>query len=117
MTVHALPLKSPTSVTEADLQTPSTLTLVVENMHCGGCLKSVERAAMGVPGVSGARASLAAKRVTVSYDAKLAGEAHLIAALERQASPRRRSIWHLLRPTPNGKAICCAGSRSRALPR
>ena len=52
MTVHALPLKSPTSVTEADLQTPSTLTLVVENMHCGGCLKSVERAAMGVPGVS-----------------------------------------------------------------
>ena len=51
-------------------------------MHCGGCLKSVERAAMGVPGVSSARASLAAKRVAVSYDAKLAGEADLIAALE-----------------------------------
>jgi len=83
MTVHALPLKSPTSIPAAEFQTPSTLTLAIENMHCGGCLKSVERAAMAVPGVTGARASLAAKRVTVSYDAKLAGEADLIAALEQ----------------------------------
>ncbi len=82
MTVHPLSLKSPTSIAVAELQTPSTLTLVIENMHCGGCLKSVERAAMGVPGVSSARASLAAKRVSVCYDAELAGEADLIAALE-----------------------------------
>ena len=82
MTVHALPLKSPTSIAAVELQTPSTLTLVIENMHCGGCLKLVERAAMGVPGVSTARASLAAKRLSVCYDAALAGEADLIAALE-----------------------------------
>ena len=38
---------------------PATLTLAVEEMHCGACLRSVERAAMRVPGVDSARASLA----------------------------------------------------------
>ena len=61
----------------------SLLTLAIENMHCGGCMRSVERAALGVPGVETARASLAAKRLSVTYDASLAGEVDLIAALER----------------------------------
>jgi len=62
---------------------PATLTLAVEDMHCGGCLRSVERAAMRVPGVDSARASLAAKRLTVTYDPAQAGVVALIEALGR----------------------------------
>ena len=61
----------------------SLLTLAIENLHCGGCMRSVERAALGVRGVETARASLAAKRLSVTYDASLAGEVDLVAALER----------------------------------
>ena len=57
------------------------LTLAIENMHCGGCLKSVERAALGVPGVASARANLAAKRVSVAFDGGRAGEVDVIDAL------------------------------------
>src|SRR6266540_2633039 len=59
------------------------LTLAIENMHCGGCLRSVEQAALGVPGVETARASLAAKRVSIVYDPSRAGAVELIAALKR----------------------------------
>jgi Cu2+-exporting ATPase len=58
------------------------LTLAIENMHCGGCLRSVERAALKVPGVETARASLSAKRVSIAYDPKLADTADFIAALK-----------------------------------
>ena len=62
--------------------TPATLTLAVENMHCGGCLRSVERAALKVPGVHTARASLAAKRVSIVYDPDRAGAGDVIDALQ-----------------------------------
>jgi Cu2+-exporting ATPase len=39
--------------------------LVVENMHCGGCMRSVEKALSNVDGVALARANLSARRVTV----------------------------------------------------
>ena len=29
---------------------PATITLAVDNMRCGGCLRSVERAALRIPG-------------------------------------------------------------------
>jgi Cu2+-exporting ATPase len=62
--------------------TPTTLTLAVENMHCGGCLRSVERAALKAPGVHTARASLAAKRVSIVYDPDRAGAGDVIDALQ-----------------------------------
>ncbi|MDJ0511935.1 MAG: heavy metal translocating P-type ATPase [Methyloceanibacter sp.] len=62
---------------------PSTMTLAIEDMHCGGCLRSVERAALRVPGVETARASLAAKRLTVAYHPSETNEADVIAALDR----------------------------------
>ena len=65
---------------EAALQ---TLTLAVENMHCGGCLRSVERAALGVAGVASARANLSAKRVSIDYDPARTGEPAVIEALVR----------------------------------
>ncbi|MFZ2018821.1 MAG: heavy metal translocating P-type ATPase [Methyloceanibacter sp.] len=83
MTVHASPGRLAKGAEAAHPVTDrSTLTLAIENMHCGGCMRSVERAALGVRGVETARASLAAKRLSVTYDAALAGEVDLIAALE-----------------------------------
>ena len=58
------------------------LTLAIANMRCGGCLRSVERAALKVQGVATARASLSAKRVSIVYDPKRAGAGDLIDALK-----------------------------------
>jgi Cu2+-exporting ATPase len=60
----------------------ATLTLAVENMHCGGCLRSVECAALKVPGAETARASLSAKRISVVYDQARTSAADFIAALK-----------------------------------
>jgi Cu2+-exporting ATPase len=60
----------------------ATLTLAIDNMHCGGCLRSVERASLKVPGAETARASLAAKRVSIVYDQARANAADFIAALK-----------------------------------
>ncbi len=59
------------------------LTLAVDNMRCGGCLRSVERAAQGVPGVMSARANLSAKRISIAYDPARAGDVDVITALAR----------------------------------
>ena len=81
----------------------NTLTLAIENMRCGGCLRSVEHAALGVAGVETARASLAAKRVSIAYDSRQAGAVELIAALKRAgfaaapmetAKEDRGDAWH-----------------------
>ena len=81
---HSAPFKDPKTLAhEIDPAQPSTMTLAVEDMHCGGCLRSVERAALRVPGVATARASLAAKRLTVTYDPADTNEADVIAALDR----------------------------------
>ncbi|MEM8744521.1 MAG: heavy metal translocating P-type ATPase [Pseudomonadota bacterium] len=45
-----------------------TISLAVENMHCGGCLRGVEKALHAVPGVLHARANLSAKRVNIRCD-------------------------------------------------
>jgi Cu2+-exporting ATPase len=81
MTVQSLPARAGTMAVgrrEAALQ---TLTLAVENMRCGGCIRSVERAALVVPGVKSARANLAAKRVSVVLQDGSASEADVIEAL------------------------------------
>jgi Cu2+-exporting ATPase len=62
--------------------TPAQLMLAIENMHCGGCLRSVERAALKVPGVETARASLSAKRISIAYDPARAAATDFIDALK-----------------------------------
>ena len=81
MTVHALPASAGTKALSERDEPTSVVTLAVENMRCGGCIRSVERAAMSVPGVKSARANLAAKRVSVVLGEGRAGEADVIAAL------------------------------------
>jgi hypothetical protein len=54
MTVHASPGRLATGAEAAQPVTDrSTLTLAIDNMHCGGCMRSVERAARAVRGVDG----------------------------------------------------------------
>ena len=43
--------------------------LPVEGMMCGHCKAAVEKACLAVPGVTGARADLAEKKVTVTGEA------------------------------------------------
>jgi copper chaperone CopZ len=45
-----------------------TVLLIVENMTCGSCMGRIERALRATPGVAAARASLAVKRVAVTFD-------------------------------------------------
>jgi P-type Cu2+ transporter len=49
----------------AQAKTLRTLTLVVENMRCGNCMRKVESALLAVPGVVGARTNLSTGRVAV----------------------------------------------------
>ena len=62
---------------------PKTVSLIVENMTCGSCMARIERALRATPGVSAARASLAAKRVSVTFDENATEPLQLIEALER----------------------------------
>ena len=57
-------------------------TLIVENMHCGGCMRSVETALQKVPGVATARANLTAKHVAVSFEPARTNVTSLVDALE-----------------------------------
>jgi len=59
-----------------------TVTLAVENMVCGGCMRKVEQALQAVPGVISARANLSAKRATAVFAGRRnAGAGQLIDAL------------------------------------
>ncbi len=58
-----------------------TTSLAIENMHCGGCLRSVEKALTAVPGVLHARANLSAKRASIRFDPALCTDDDLITAL------------------------------------
>lgn len=61
----------------------ATVTLAVENMNCGGCMRKVERALLDVPGVASARANLSARRATVVFTEPKASAAPLLDALSR----------------------------------
>jgi Cu2+-exporting ATPase len=78
----AIPDAVPDAGAEQRAPDEQTITLAVENMHCGGCLRSVEKAVQAVPGVARARANLSAKRVTAVYDAAQCDEEKLIGALD-----------------------------------
>ena len=97
MTIHTLPASSGTKALGEREEASNFLTLAVENMRCGGCIRSVERAAKSVPGVRSARANLAAKRVSVAVENGGASEADVIAALAQAgfaAAPMQDAAQH-----------------------
>lgn len=60
---------------------PRAISLTVEDMHCGGCMRAVEKALLAVPGVVSARANLSASRVGVSFRQDACTEDELLVAL------------------------------------
>ena len=79
LAIDAPPLTDRNARVEA--ATPTTL--VVENMHCGGCMRKVEAALNDVPGIASARANLSARRVTVLHAGPEVAVVDLIDALAR----------------------------------
>ena len=85
-------------------------TLVVENMHCGGCMRTIEGALAKVDGVRSARANLSARRVTALVESGKVGPLELVDVLakagfksaelvETTADPRAaeaRDLWKRL---------------------
>jgi copper chaperone len=57
------------------------ITFHVDGMSCGHCKAAVEKALKGLGGVQAAEADLAAKTVTVTYDANKASRDALVAAI------------------------------------
>jgi Cu2+-exporting ATPase len=60
----------------------ATVTLAIENMTCGGCMRKVEAALAGVSGVTSARANLSERRATVFFEEQAANTARLIDTLK-----------------------------------
>ncbi len=58
------------------------VTLAVENMHCGGCMRKVEKALSGLEGVRVARANLSQKRVLAAFDPAQVDSRRLVERLE-----------------------------------
>jgi len=80
---HAVPQAGPHA---------GAVSLVVENMHCGACMTTVERALRHTAGVSRARVNLSARRVAVTYDPAVTGTQPLIDALARAGYRAAESI-------------------------
>lgn len=48
--------------------TPETLHLMVENVHCAGCIKRIESTLAKTPGIAGSRVNLSTKRLRVDFN-------------------------------------------------
>jgi len=69
-----------------------TVSLIIENMQCGACMGNIERALRGAEGVVSARASLAAKRVAVTYDETKVDPLQLIEVLDNTGYRAAESV-------------------------
>ena len=79
-------------VVPVSAKNPQTVSLIVENMTCGACIGCIERTLRGTPGVASARASLAAKRVSVTFDEAATEPLQMIEALHRSGYRAAESI-------------------------
>ena len=59
-----------------------TLTLHIDGMTCGGCVKSVTRILTGIDGVAKAEVSLENKNAVIEFDPAKTNAAALIDAVE-----------------------------------
>ncbi|AET16323.1 TPA: heavy-metal-associated domain-containing protein [Pasteurella multocida] len=59
-----------------------TVTLNIEGMHCGGCVKTVERVLNGLDGVTQVDVNLEHACVTIQYDTNRVSIAQLIDVVE-----------------------------------
>lgn len=60
----------------------ANITIPVEGMTCGGCVSSVQRALLRIPGVSAALASLNPAQVEVDYEEARVDPSLLVQGIE-----------------------------------
>jgi P-type Cu2+ transporter len=65
----------------------SSIDLVVEGVHCGACINTIEKGLRGARGIHGARVNLASKRVTVEWDENALAPAAILDRLEGLGYP------------------------------
>lgn len=58
---------APVTAAEATTASPETLHLMVENVHCAGCIKRIESTLANMPGVAASRVNLSTKRLRVDW--------------------------------------------------
>ncbi len=66
----------------AAVRETETITLAVEHMHCGACMRTVEGALLEVPGVRSARVHLSDRRVTAEVESARVSAEALVEALD-----------------------------------
>lgn len=59
----------------------SVVNFVVDGVHCGGCVKRVERAVNGLEGVANGRLNLSTKRLTVVFEQALVHPREIVSAI------------------------------------
>jgi P-type Cu2+ transporter len=77
-------------VRPADRRSPddyTSMTLLVENLHCAGCIALVERTLLKLPGVAGARVNFSTRRVHVRWRKDELGSAAILSALDSIGYP------------------------------
>ena len=90
-------------------------TFAVEGMTCASCVRRVERALAAVPGVTGARVSLAAETATVDWLEGATSAAEIAAAAARAGYPARPQAEARPEGAAARKAEEAAGLRRLAL--
>ena len=96
-----------------------SITLGVEGMSCASCVGRVEKALKALPGVTDARANLAAETATVDYAAPDSGDktrpdpAPLIAALAEAGYPAR--VGEAVFDVQGMSCASCVGRVEKAL--
>jgi Cu2+-exporting ATPase len=65
----------------------AAMDLVVDGVHCGACIVTIEKGLASERGVRGARVNLASKRVTVEWDDGALGPAEILKTLDRLGYP------------------------------
>ena len=65
----------------------AAMDLVVEGVHCGACISTIEKGLSGERGIRGARVNLASKRVTVEWDEQALAPGAIIDRLEGLGYP------------------------------
>jgi Cu2+-exporting ATPase len=83
-------LLDPSSFVQAAGDDLFTLHLMVDGMHCGGCVRRIERALAAEPGVESARVNLTTRRLVVTWRGAAAMAVRLVEAVTREgfrASP------------------------------
>jgi Cu2+-exporting ATPase len=85
------------SETAADAA-PATTTLVVDGMHCGHCMRTVETTLAALPGVIAARVNLSSKRVAVMTRGAPLSPEPFLRALEARGFPATVLVDQSVRP-------------------